>query len=571
MTATVEINDPALLVGDDRESSPMTLIDRYLLEQQELTAVERFAQRHERNEIPLQSLYYESLLPASPPGPGEQYAFEVDLDACSGCKSCVVACNSLNGLDPSETWRQVGLLHGGTEEQPFLQHVTAACHHCLEPACLQVCPVRAYEKDIVTGIVKHLDDQCIGCQYCVLACPYDVPKYNASRGIVRKCDMCSSRLAANEAPACVQSCPNRAIRITTVRVQEVVENCEVGLLLPGAPDSHTTQPTTHYQTKRSLPRNALPADFYSVAAEHAHWPLVAMLVLTQLSVGAFLVTFLADLINGGRWSHTFNANLALAFGLVALGASTLHLGRPHLAFRAVLGLRTSWLSREIVAFGIFAALAVVYAAATSFTSGESFLSRSSLLVLGGSVVVSGLLGILCSVMIYARTGRRLWNGPATATRFGLTTVLLGLSANAMANTLVTRLSAASNQAAESLIRIEHTLFPALIAAAALKLIFESLLFVHLKGRQLTPLKRSALLLTGELAPATKWRFGLGLIAGIVVPAMWLTFANVNSPVDWQVAAMVVGQFVALVVGELLERYLFFAAAVAPSMPGGLRT
>ncbi|HEY2251633.1 MAG TPA: 4Fe-4S dicluster domain-containing protein, partial [Planctomycetaceae bacterium] len=264
----------------------MTLVDRYLHEQQLLTAVERFAQRYEADGSQLRVQHYSTLLPASPPQPGEQYAFEVDLDSCSGCKACVVACNSLNGLDETETWRDVGLLHGGSSDQPFLQHVTAACHHCLDPACLNVCPVRAYEKDEATGIVRHLDDQCIGCQYCILACPYDVPKYNAARGIVRKCDMCSNRLAVGEAPACVQSCPNGAIRITTVRVQEVAENCEAGAFLPGAPDSHCTQPTTHYKTNRAFPRNALPADYFSVQPEHAHWPLVSMLVLTQLSVGA---------------------------------------------------------------------------------------------------------------------------------------------------------------------------------------------------------------------------------------------------------------------------------------------
>ena len=60
---------------------------------------------------------------------------------------------------------------------PAQQTVTTACHHCLEPACLSGCPVKAYEKNPVTGIVKHLDDQCIGCQYCILMCPYDAPKY----------------------------------------------------------------------------------------------------------------------------------------------------------------------------------------------------------------------------------------------------------------------------------------------------------------------------------------------------------------------------------------------------------
>jgi len=82
------------------------------------------------------------------------------------------------------------------------------------------CPVLAYDKDETTGIVRHLDDQCIGCQYCILKCPYDVPKYSESRGIVRKCDMCHDRLSVGEAPACVQACPNEAIRIITVNQED---------------------------------------------------------------------------------------------------------------------------------------------------------------------------------------------------------------------------------------------------------------------------------------------------------------------------------------------------------------
>lgn len=201
----------------------------------------------------------------------------------------MTACHTLNGLDEHETWRDVGLLHGGTTELPVIQHVTGECHHCLEPACMTVCPVKAYDKDPATGIVRHLDDQCIGCQYCTLACPYDVPKYHKQKGIVSKCDMCAGRLAVDEAPACVQACPNGSIRITVVRKQEVVENCETSVFLPGAPDPSITLPTTHYKTRRVFPRNMLPADYYSVRPEHAHLPLVVMLVLTQLSVGAFLV------------------------------------------------------------------------------------------------------------------------------------------------------------------------------------------------------------------------------------------------------------------------------------------
>src|SRR5262245_64999759 len=197
----------------ERASGP-SLIAELLAEQQSFSAVDAFSQWNTHGDnhrnlngkpSPRTEPRYRSLLPATPPKPGQQYAFEVDLDRCSGCKACVVACHTLNGLDENETWRDVGLLIGGSRTAPVMQHVTAACHHCLEPACMIACPVKAYEKDPVTGIVKHLDDQCFGCQYCTMACPYDVPKYHPGKGIVRKCDMCSSRLAVGEPPACVRS------------------------------------------------------------------------------------------------------------------------------------------------------------------------------------------------------------------------------------------------------------------------------------------------------------------------------------------------------------------------------
>src|SRR5215471_330273 len=113
-----------------------TLIDELLAEQQRLTAVERFSRHHDQGAIPVQTKLYRELLPTHAPSDGEQYAFAVDLDACSGCKACVTACHSLNGLDEEETWRDVGLLQDATNEGGFLQTVTTACHHCIDPACL---------------------------------------------------------------------------------------------------------------------------------------------------------------------------------------------------------------------------------------------------------------------------------------------------------------------------------------------------------------------------------------------------------------------------------------------------
>src|SRR5882672_5949185 len=115
-----------------------SLIGAYLEEQQNLTAVERFSSVHDGMHMPgakprLES-HYRDLLPLEKPRPGQQYAFEVDLDRCTGCKACVTACHNLNGLEPDETWRSVGLIHN-VIGKPLQQTVTTACQHCLEPAC----------------------------------------------------------------------------------------------------------------------------------------------------------------------------------------------------------------------------------------------------------------------------------------------------------------------------------------------------------------------------------------------------------------------------------------------------
>lgn len=551
-------------------ATPAGLINALLAEQQTLTAVECFSREHDKS--PAQAGYYSQLLPASPPGPGQQYAFEVDLDRCSGCKACVTACHSLNGLDEHETWRDVGLLIGGTTAQPVMQHVTTACHHCLEPACMAGCPVDAYEKDGVTGIVKHLDDQCFGCQYCTLACPYEVPKYHAQKGIVRKCDMCSDRLAAGEAPACVQGCPNTAIAIRVVDVRQVAEDAEANLFLPAAPEPHITQPTTTYRTKRVFPRNMLPADYHSVSPQHPHWPLIVMLVLTQLSVGAFWINLLLEGVlepAAVAALRPIQAASALGFGMLALAASVLHLGRPRYAYRAVIGLRHSWLSREIVAFGLFAAAAMIVAGVhCSPLRSAARIDERWFRPLSWCVALSGLAGIFCSVMIYVFTRREFWSLHAVAVRFGLTALLLGGATTWVTLLVACRLG--DDAAASALLAAcGYWLSRGLLCVGSAKLLLELSLFRHLAARRTTSLKRSALLMIGPLSNVSLARFAAGALGGVVMPLLLLSsqsdeFAHSSLP------ALVALLFSALLTGELLERYLFFAAAAPPRMPGGLR-
>ncbi len=524
------------------EDSPIEIL---LKEQGTLqTPVSVFSAQHadadaDADAEPAQAQFYKQLIPLSKPGAGEQYAFKVDLDRCTGCKGCVSACHSLNGLDENETWRDVGTIHGGLAGASYTQTVTTACHHCADPACLNGCPVLAYEKDPETGIVRHLDDQCIGCQYCSLKCPYDVPKYSKSLGIVRKCDMCHSRLAEGEAPACVQACPTEAISITIVNTDSVATIARAGgSFLPSAPDPEYTAPTTQYVTKREVPSNVEAGDRYALRPEHAHFPLVLMLVLTQLSVGLYAYALIST---DAAVTHYSRLAALLAMG-IGLAASTSHLGRPLGAWRAFLGLRRSWLSREIVIFGAFSAIAAAYTAVGFFDQVPVGLE----LLLGAGTVGSGLLGVFCSVMIYHDTQRPFWNFPVSYGKFLGTTFGLALAA------YLAVLSLVSNEAVPMVGLI------ALLVFFGLKLGLEVSQLTAATQSDMTPAKKSALLMLESLKAITASRHGFGLVGLLCFAAVLFGAESVWLPV--------VG-FVFLLIGELLERVLFFKAVAAPKMPG----
>jgi formate dehydrogenase iron-sulfur subunit len=555
-----------------------SLVEAMLREQQSLTAVERFSRKHDQDHagaacgVPAQAKYYRDLIPLERPRPGQQYAFEVDLDVCTGCKACVAACHSLNGLDEPEVWRTVGLLHGGTAEQPQQQTVTTSCHHCVDPSCLSGCPVRAYEKDPVTGIVKHLDDQCIGCQYCTLMCPYDAPKYSPQRGIVRKCDMCTDRLAADEAPACVQGCPNQAIRIKVVDQIQSLQASQAGTFLPGAPAPDHTVPTTVYKSSKPAPANLLPADYYTVSPEHSHPPLIVLLVFTQLAVGAFATLFFSKLFlalpPGGPWAVA-HAGFSLFLGLFALGASVFHLGRPLGAWRVFLGLRTSWMSREAIGFGVFAKMGALYAGSVAAAAHwDSFPGRALLVaaapVLEGITAVLGLAGVFFSVMIYVATRRTQWRGSITGMKFFGTTFLLGAATVlAVAQPVAHFLPAATRDAAMT--GLGRGLLSMVLAVALCKLTFELLLLRHVRDPGHSVLKRVAVVSLRDLARSTFWRFACLVAGGIFLPLLVLTGAAAVASLS-VIAPLAL---VLLVVGEFCERYQFFKAAPASRMPGAL--
>jgi len=145
-------------------------------------------------------------------------AILIDTTRCVGCEECVAACKEENGLGPDRRWRGQGAIDDlsatrncTVRREPDDHFVLQQCRHCLEPACASACLVGAMHKT-PEGPVLYDADKCIGCRYCLLACPFGIPRYewDTPAPVVHKCTMCYERLQEGGIPACVEACPQQA-------------------------------------------------------------------------------------------------------------------------------------------------------------------------------------------------------------------------------------------------------------------------------------------------------------------------------------------------------------------------
>jgi DMSO reductase iron-sulfur subunit len=475
-------------------------------------------------------------MPCRTPAAGEQYRFHVDMGSCIGCKCCVVACNEQNGNPASINWRRVGELEGGWYPAAMTAYLSMGCNHCVEPTCLKGCPVDAYTKDPATGIVRHSAEACIGCQYCTWNCSYGVPQYNPERGVVGKCDMCHGRLAQGASPACVSACPEGAIRIEIVDIAEWRAGAAAAVIPPGVPARDESISTTRLTMPAALPPNARPRDVTHVVPDQPHWPLVAMTVLTQLAVGAFSIVWLLQLL-GASGRLEIAAVTSFLLGALALAASTLHLGRPVYAYRALRMWRRSWLSREVLLFSAFSLVAGVYAGALS-------LDLPGSRPVGALTVMLGIAGVAASACIYRVPSRPAWNTPFTVVHFMLTAALLG------------PLLAAAIGAGDV-----RWLAIAAASMAGAQLVVIALRFLRCIAADSLELRGTARLLSTVLARQFVARGTLLVLGGIVLPlssaGAWPAGPQ-NRPA---VAGLMTAALALAIAGELLGRHLFFVSAV----------
>jgi formate dehydrogenase iron-sulfur subunit len=451
---------------------------------------------------------YPELLPLDA---GQQYRFGFSMDACVGCHSCEVACAEQNGLPAGTTWRRVGEIEGGLHRpgpsgpatgEPRAEyraqrfHLSMSCNHCLEPLCLEGCPTGAYEK-LANGVVAHHADDCIGCQYCTWGCPYNVPVFQPDRRIVTKCDMCLPRLEAGREPACVSACPTHAITVEAVDVAAWRADHSAADA-PELPDSSLTLSTTRIALPADVPVDAFSASDWNLRPEHPHWPLVWLTLVSQVAVG---VTVAAS-------SSTHRVAAAL-LAAAAMAGAILHLGRPAMAWKALRGLRRSWLSREVALLGAYAGAAVGAAVVPA---------------LAPAAVAAGVAGVYASARLYVVPGRPAWNTWLTPARFGATAAACGplLTGRPLVGVAGAALAAAAGGA--NLLRLARGERQPWWGSVRLELVWF------------------------RWWSALRW----GLLAGAVAAAL---------------GGSVAAAAVLAVTSELIGRWLFFVTVVPLNMPG----
>lgn len=177
--------------------------------------------------------------------PGKKFVMVIDLARCKNLKKCQSACNHMHQVHPGQSWVKVLDMEDADHSAPYWQPTT--CMHCDEPPCVKVCPVDATFKR-QDGIVLIDSDRCIGCRFCMAACPYSSRVFNweepiltkevegqhyscetsmpQKKGTVGKCDFCPDMTRKGELPHCVSACPNGVFMFGDLNEDSVTNGAE---------------------------------------------------------------------------------------------------------------------------------------------------------------------------------------------------------------------------------------------------------------------------------------------------------------------------------------------------------
>jgi len=167
----------------------------------------------------------------------ETRIFDIDLERCSGCHACVVACLDQNDIDTDleEGFRDVSVIKSKYSVTRKLGYVSLACMHCDDAPCIAGCPTGCLRKD-EEGLVVTEVSLCIGCHSCLMNCPYGAPRFDAD-GKIHKCDGCAVRVECGLLPACVRVCPTKALKFDTeTNIQQAKKDKTLKSLINAQPE-----------------------------------------------------------------------------------------------------------------------------------------------------------------------------------------------------------------------------------------------------------------------------------------------------------------------------------------------
>jgi tetrathionate reductase subunit B len=180
-----------------------------------------------------------------------RYAFVIEVDRCIDCEACMIACNVENqvNVDHHRNWVKAAPLEG-TLPNLVQDYVPGNCMHCENPPCVLVCPTGAsYQR--TDGLVLIDQAKCIGCQFCIAACPYGARYFDETRRVVDKCTACVHRLDAGQPPACVETCVGGSRHLGDLNdpTSDVAKLLATGRAKPFHPETGT-QPNVYYISAR---------------------------------------------------------------------------------------------------------------------------------------------------------------------------------------------------------------------------------------------------------------------------------------------------------------------------------
>jgi Fe-S-cluster-containing dehydrogenase component/DMSO reductase anchor subunit len=277
--------------------------------------------------------------------------FLFDQNKCVGCNACSAACILENGWEVNP--RMVYIYNNEVITPLPLINLSLACNHCEKPVCLEGCPSGSYFRDETTGAIVIDDTKCIGCKYCKWNCPYDAPKFDTRKKVIGKCNLCYTGLTEGRIPACASACPTGALGYGDI--SSIAEENTPSWF----PEKNINPAVSFTGQQNIFPLKIIPGETFETEIELQQTENQFKSSLYSLLIFSFLSTVSVSYLISSVIKGVI-PDLVIFFTIIVLAAagSLFHLGKVSRAWRAVLNIKSSPLSLEILSFLLYSLLSL---------------------------------------------------------------------------------------------------------------------------------------------------------------------------------------------------------------------